>query len=179
MARQRWQGAAAQRHDVGQPQWPFLLDRATGEFLLGKPFVEVNWMNGFDEKGRPIRVPGMTPSAEGTKIYPGNAGGTSWYSPSYSLHTGLFYVSAWVDYFSTYVKEHQEYTEGLRYVGGYQRASIPRGETGTNVRKAEDGHGAIRAIDPATGEKKWEFTMQDVTDAGVLTTASDLLFSGG
>jgi len=82
--------------------------RATGEFLLGKPFVEVNWMNGFDEKGRPIRVPGMTPSAEGTKIYPGNAGGTSWYSPSYSLHTGLFYVSAWADYFLPYVKEHQE-----------------------------------------------------------------------
>jgi alcohol dehydrogenase (cytochrome c) len=157
----------------------YVLDRETGEFLLGKPFVEVNWMNGFDEKGRPIRAPGMFPSAEGTKIYPGNAGGTSWYSPSYSLHTRLFYVSAWVDYFSTYVKEHQEYTEGLRYVGGYQRASIPRGEGGPNVRKAEDGHGAIRAIDPATGERKWEFTMQDVTDAGILTTASDLLFSGG
>ena len=40
-------------------------------------------------------------------------------------------------------------------------------------------HGAIRAMDPKTGEKKWEFKMDDVTDAGVLTTASDLLFSGG
>ena len=34
-------------------------------------------------------------------------------------------------------------------------------------------------MDPKTGEKKWEFKMDDVTDAGVLTTASDLLFSGG
>jgi alcohol dehydrogenase (cytochrome c) len=30
-----------------------------------------------------------------------------------------------------------------------------------------------------TGDKKWEFKMNDVTYAGVLTTASDLLFSGG
>jgi len=30
-----------------------------------------------------------------------------------------------------------------------------------------------------TGEKRWDFNMADVTDAGVLTTASDLLFSGG
>jgi alcohol dehydrogenase (cytochrome c) len=37
----------------------------------------------------------------------------------------------------------------------------------------------VRAIDPKTGERKWEFKMADVTDAGILTTASDLLFSGG
>jgi alcohol dehydrogenase (cytochrome c) len=30
-----------------------------------------------------------------------------------------------------------------------------------------------------TGEKKWEFKMNDVTYAGVLSTASDLVFSGG
>jgi len=33
------------------------IDRSSGEFLLGKPFVEVNWMKGFDEKGRPMRTP--------------------------------------------------------------------------------------------------------------------------
>ena len=48
-----------------------------------------------------------------------------------------------------------------------------------NNRKEEDGHGAVRAIDPQTGERKWEFKMTDVTDAGILTTASDLLFTGG
>jgi alcohol dehydrogenase (cytochrome c) len=37
----------------------------------------------------------------------------------------------------------------------------------------------IRALDAHTGEKKWEFKMSDVTDGGILTTASDLLFSGG
>ena len=36
----------------------YALDRATGQFLYGKPFVEVNWMDGFDEKGRPVEVMG-------------------------------------------------------------------------------------------------------------------------
>jgi len=30
-----------------------------------------------------------------------------------------------------------------------------------------------------TGDKKWEYKMNDVTYAGVLSTASDLVFSGG
>jgi alcohol dehydrogenase (cytochrome c) len=51
--------------------------------------------------------------------------------------------------------------------------------TPINQRKEEEGYGAVRAIDPKTGERKWEFKMLDVTDAGILTTASDLLFSGG
>jgi alcohol dehydrogenase (cytochrome c) len=33
--------------------------------------------------------------------------------------------------------------------------------------------------DPHTGEKKWKFAMTDVTDSGILTTAADLLFTGG
>src|SRR5881409_1614514 len=67
----------------------YVLDRATGKFLLGKPFVKITWASGFDEKGRPTRVEGQAPSLEGTLVYPGNPGGTSWYSPSYSPGTGL------------------------------------------------------------------------------------------
>ena len=32
---------------------------------------------------------------------------------------------------------------------------------------------------PNTGEPKWRFMMYDVTDTGIVTTASDLLFTGG
>jgi alcohol dehydrogenase (cytochrome c) len=55
----------------------------------------------------------------------------------------------------------------------------PDGRAAENVRKDDEGHGAVRAIDPKSGKRVWEFKMNDVTDAGVLTTASDLLFSGG
>ena len=157
----------------------YVLDRSSGEFLLGKPFVEVNWMNGFDEKGRPMRVTGKVPTAEGTLIYPGNQGGTNWYSPSYSPHTGLFYIPTWADYSSIYVKGKQDYEEGRTYAGGFPRSAVPFGRNTQNFRKEEEGHGAIRAVDPVTGDRKWEFKMADVTDAGILTTASDLLFSGG
>ncbi len=158
----------------------YVLDRSTGQFLLGKPFVEVNWASGFDEKGRPMRVSGKLPSAEGTVITPGNQGGTNWYSPSFSPSTGLFYIPSWVNYSSVYLKAPAEYTEGRRYlgtsprslIGGLQQAKI-------NTRKDNEGYGAVRAIDPQTGERKWEYKMNDVTDAGILTTASDLLFSGG
>ena len=34
------------------------------------------------------------------------------------------------------------------------------------------------AVDAATGERKWKFDFVDVTDSGLLATASDLLFSG-
>jgi outer membrane protein assembly factor BamB len=41
------------------------------------------------------------------------------------------------------------------------------------------GHGAVIAVDPVTGERKWKFDMTDVTDSGILTTGSDLVFTGG
>jgi alcohol dehydrogenase (cytochrome c) len=38
--------------------------------------------------------------------------------------------------------------------------------------------GAIRAIDPATGQRRWEFALVTPAWAGVLSTASGLVFSG-
>jgi alcohol dehydrogenase (cytochrome c) len=41
------------------------------------------------------------------------------------------------------------------------------------------GTGAVIALDPRTGERRWKFEMTDVTTSGILTTASDVLFTGG
>ncbi|MBK7927806.1 MAG: PQQ-dependent dehydrogenase, methanol/ethanol family [Bryobacterales bacterium] len=157
----------------------YVLDRKTGEFLTGKPFTKVTWMVGFDARGRPKKVEGAAPSKEGTLIYPGVQGGTNWYSPSYSPRTGLFYFSAWNGSYSTFVKAPDKYVEGQRFLGGYPRSSfgLSRG-TQVNTRKPDQGHGAVMAVDGATGEKKWQLDFIDVTDSGILTTASDLLFTG-
>jgi len=160
----------------------YVLDRATGKFLLGKPFVEVNWASGFDEAGRPMRIPGKVPTPEGTVIFPGNQGGTNWYSPSFSPRTGLFYIPSWVNYSSVYIKADADYEEGKRFVGTSPRSLIGGANGGAakiNTRRDDEGYGAVRAIDPMTGDRKWEFKMNDVTDAGIMTTGSDLLFSGG
>ena len=157
----------------------YVLDRETGEFLLGKPFVKQTWAAGLDEDGRPVKIPGRGPSSEGTKTWPGVQGGTNWYAPSFSPITNLFYLSVWEGYYSIYFKWDQEYEPGTRYLGG-----SPRGPVSSTSRRRfmnyteEDGYGAIRALDPLTGERVWEFSMTDVTDSGLLTTASNVLFSG-
>jgi alcohol dehydrogenase (cytochrome c) len=149
----------------------YVLDRISGEFLLGKPFVKVNWMDGFDEKGRPMRVPGKIPTPSGALITPTVLGGTNWYPPSYSPRTGLFYIPSW------------ENTGTIATEGAWPRGTgnTPMGQAHlqTNLKVEQEGYGAVRAFDPKTGEKKWEYKMNDVTWAGVLSTASDLVFSGG
>jgi len=156
----------------------YVLDRVTGKFLLGKAFVRQNWNLGFDETGRPMRSPRAKPSAEGTYIEPGTQGGTNWYSPSFSPRTGLFYVSSWDNYSTiSRLAAVVPWTEGRKYTG---RAPAGGGRSaGAPYRTEAEGYGAVRAIDPKTGEKKWDFKMVDYTESGILTTAADLLFSGG
>jgi alcohol dehydrogenase (cytochrome c) len=163
------------------------LDRRNGEFLFAKAFVKQNWNIGFDN-GRPVKAPGAKPTPEGTVIFPGTQGGTNWYSPSFSPHTGLFYVSVWDNYsaVSTYAevapwKPYTKYTgRAPRGAGSGRGAAGAGGGRASAANRTEaEGYGAVRALDPKTGERKWEFKMVDYTEAGVLTTASDLLFSGG
>jgi alcohol dehydrogenase (cytochrome c) len=160
----------------------YVLDRENGRFLSGIPFVKVNWMSAFDEGGKPIQTP---PQGPGTIVFPGNQGGTNWYSPSYSPRTGLFYVSAWENYGSIYRKEATPYQEGRRYNGGGFQVAMPNPDAPPMRRNPINdwtdtvGRGAVIALDPKTGQPKWKFQMYDVTDGGILTTASDLLFTGG
>lgn len=162
----------------------YVLDRSNGNFLLGKPFVKVNWMSGFTPNGRPIQ----TPQLAGLPTFPGNQGGTNWYSPSFSPNTGLFYLSIWDDYGSIYTPQPAEYKAGTVFGGGSPRpfTPVPGAPAVPTLRRGAInnwteavGHGAVIAIDPKTGDRKWTYYMTDVTDSGILTTASDLLFTGG
>ncbi|MBZ5602392.1 MAG: PQQ-dependent dehydrogenase, methanol/ethanol family [Acidobacteriia bacterium] len=157
----------------------YVFDRETGKFLSGTPFAKENWAIGLDEAGRPMRAPNMSPTPAGTLIYPNLFGATNWYSPSYSPRTQLFYIPSWQDSNMVMAKMQQKYVPGQRYTGGLPRAANA-GRRGTRNTPVEDSaYGSILAMDPFTGKKKWEFKMSDVTDSGILTTASDLLFAGG
>ena len=162
----------------------YALDRATGRFLTGRPYVEVNWAEGLDDSGRPVQ----TPQPPGAITYPGVQGGTNWYSPSYSPSTGLFYLSVWENYGSVFApsSDADEYREGQLFLGGRPMSPIPGAATPPAIRRGHinewteaTGTGAVVALDPRTGERKWKFEMTDVTTSGILTTASDLLFTGG
>jgi outer membrane protein assembly factor BamB len=48
-----------------------------------------------------------------------------------------------------------------------------------NTWHEKNAHGAVIAIDPQTGAQRWTFDMHDITSSGILTTAGDVLFTGG
>jgi alcohol dehydrogenase (cytochrome c) len=164
----------------------YAIDRTTGKFLLGKAFVKQTWNIGFDEVGRPMKAPGIDPKpTDGRHLLPGTQGGTNWYSPSFSPNTGLFYVSSWENYDAPTSKGLiEEWKEGGKYSGNGRPPGAPRRARGAGrgpvpgYKTEEEGYGAVKALDPATGQQKWEFKLVDWTESGVLTTASDLLFSG-
>jgi alcohol dehydrogenase (cytochrome c) len=188
-----WKGAALKAMLWANRNGNFyVLDRATGKFLLGKPFVKVNWMSGFDDSGKPIQ----TTQPPGMPTYPAVQGGTNWYSPSYSPRTRLMYVSAWEDEGEMFGGVPVEYKEGMNFGGGNLSLFVPQADAPTkpipnaptipNLRRGPinnwtdaGGHGAVLAIDPITGTVKWRFRMTDVTDSGIVSTASDLIFTGG
>jgi alcohol dehydrogenase (cytochrome c) len=162
----------------------YLLDRATGKFLLGQPFVKVNWASGFDANGRPIQ----TPQPLGAPTYPGNQGGTNWFPPAFNPKTGLFYFSAWENYASIYKREAATYEPGKTFAGASPSVLVPApGATSPGIGRktlintwtSETGSGATIAMDPQTGKRVWTFPQYDVTEAGLLTTASGLVFTGG
>jgi len=150
----------------------YVLDRATGEFLLGKAFAQQNWASGLDEKGRPMKLAEASPTREGARVYPAVQGATNWYAPSYNPNTGLYYLSVW-EFGTTYHKGDPTYTRGNRYVG-----SLPERAWPNILEDADPGYGALRALDPQTGDRVWEMRMTNVTESGLLSTAGDLLFSG-
>jgi alcohol dehydrogenase (cytochrome c) len=160
----------------------YVLDRETGRFLAGYPFVKVNWASGLDANGVPLQ----TLQPPGAVTYPGVQGGTNWYSPSYSPRTGLFYLSVWDDYGAIYTPVPVEYKEGQRFGGGRLASPLAPGaamvpfvrRSPINTWTEAAGRGAVVALDPRTGQRKWAFQMTDVSTAGMLTTATDLLFTG-
>jgi alcohol dehydrogenase (cytochrome c) len=145
----------------------YLLDRVTGEFISGTAFAKQTWANGLDAHGRPILVPGKEPSADGVLVYPGLEGAANWPPPSYSPRTGLFYVQAQDDYGQVYYKLKRAFEPGNHFENGDAQNLL-----------GHEPYGAIKAIEVATGKVRWEFKEQTASNAGVLTTASGLLFSG-
>ena len=145
----------------------YVLDRVTGEFLRGTPFAMQTWAERIDENGRPIRIPGMLPNEEGVLVYPSINGAANWWSNTYSPRTELLYVVTY-DGAETFFIGEDEYVPGELFVGGGADRYVPQ-ETYASM---------IRALDPRTGDTRWEFSLQPKTQSGLLSTASDLVFGG-
>jgi alcohol dehydrogenase (cytochrome c) len=151
----------------------YLIDRVTGEFLYGRPFVDVNWMDGFDENGRPNQV--RFPTPEGTEFRPHVHGATNWAPPAFSPRTGLYYVSHWEDSATVAVEGQFPRAAGINT----RQTAMGQIDQQRFFNSEDEAHGVVRAYDPRTLDQVWEHTMADITWAGTLATAGDLVFGGG
>lgn len=156
----------------------YVLDRETGDFISATPFVkDISWASGIDENGRPIFVeenrPGdPTEAADGKKgevvfASPSFLGGKNWMPMAHSPKTGLFYVPS-NEWGMDIWNEPITYKKGAAYLG-----------SGFTIKPNYEDHiGSLKAIDPDTGELKWEFKNDAPLWAGVMTTAGGLVFTG-
>jgi alcohol dehydrogenase (cytochrome c) len=147
----------------------YVLDRTNGSFIFAKPYTHVTWAKEIGADGRPVVLPNTDPTAEGTRVCPGGVGGTNWHSPSYSRRTRLFYLFSKEQCDTFMADETLEPTHrpGRPFIGS---AFFPLPQ--------EQDSSAIRAIDPKTGNLRWEFKHFSGAWAGVLSTAGGLVFSG-
>jgi alcohol dehydrogenase (cytochrome c) len=142
----------------------YSLDRVTGKFIDGRDYVKQNWASGLDEAGRPVRIAGVKPSAEGTLIWPSLSGGSNWYSSTYDPKTNLYYVNV-KEQAAIYHQGDANYRPGALFNGGGQKDY-----------KGEDPYGAVRALDVVTGELRWEYRLHSPSHSGLMSTAGGLIF---
>jgi alcohol dehydrogenase (cytochrome c) len=145
----------------------YVLDRADGKFLSAKAFGKVTWTPGIGADGRPLPVASVAKAkAEGERVCPGALGMTNWYSPSYSPQTKLLYVAT-SNECDIFTKAPQKYRAGHDFLGSVY---VPD--------PIERPRGAVKAIDPLTGEVKWEFPYFSNPNGGALSTAGGVVFAG-
>ncbi len=146
----------------------YVLDRVTGEFVLGRAYIAQTWADGLDAKGRPIVIPNTDPTEEGRRVCPDALGGTNWSAPSFSPDTGLFYFLL-RNSCATYTYKTKTPIAGRPYTG-----------TGQQVDPGDAAQtGAIAALDPLTGDIRWRFDMHEAqATIGVLATKGGLVFGG-
>ncbi len=159
----------------------YALDRTTGEFVWGTPFVKkLTWTKGLTEDGKPIDydpnkqiqtyIPGTAPTREepvGTSC-PGNMGGKNWPPTAYNPELNLWYIPV-IESCNQMVNE--EMIPGESYK--------PREFfTGGGPRQHEPITGSITAIDAGTGEIVAKHETEYPQLGGILTTAGGLVFAG-
>jgi alcohol dehydrogenase (cytochrome c) len=146
----------------------YVLDRVTGTLISGKPFTGTKWARELGPDGKPIvlnsgqMMPGDTKEPQ---CVPDLRGGTNYNPPSYDPALQLFFVMA---------------RESCAIYTPVKQAMVPaRSFMSGGMKKLPDpDYSAVRAIDPKTQTIKWEYKLPTPSLAGVMSTATGLVFAG-
>lgn len=166
----------------------YVIDRVTGKFISGQPWVEVTWAKGLDEAtGRPIVNEEAHYGETAIPITPGPGGAHNWSPMSFNPNTGLVYIPTTTEgSFNYSIDPKFEYKAGQQNMGlapffGPNGPIIPDKRldappsVGPKLPKGID-RGALIAWDPATQTRKWIVNGGGSIGGGTVTTAGNLVF---
>jgi len=155
----------------------YVLDRSNGKLLAANKYVKVTWADRVDMKtGRPVWSEATKEIFKhGAKVqtWPFIAGGTNWFPMSFSPLTGLAYVNTFnigAEYEPLPVEAVKDLKVGDRSGGNTVKV--------TSLYPDPDPRGYLKAIDPLTGQAKWQTGFKSPNYAGTLVTAGGLVFTG-
>jgi alcohol dehydrogenase (cytochrome c) len=155
----------------------YTMDRNNGQLIVAKPYTEVTWTKGIDQKtGKPIDydpsrdiqiysgVANQTPTESGKKACPTHVGGNNYWPSSYSQATRLLYVAGQTgcDYMSIDTEKH----------------SKEKGWNGGSYKTPDRYESSLSAIDPVSGEVRQTVHLPYPNYSGTLATAGGLVVLG-
>jgi alcohol dehydrogenase (cytochrome c) len=159
--------AVVQANKLG---YVYTLDRITGKFLSGVPFVKsVTWGGPDPVTGKGVENPGLRPTMGGppVEVCPSLLGATGWQPKVYSPKTGYLYIPS------------NEFCMRYAYVADltYKRGQLFTGVTVEHFSRAEQA-GVLRAFDVNQNKVVWEWSNRTPLISHTLSTGGDLVFQG-
>jgi alcohol dehydrogenase (cytochrome c) len=149
----------------------YVLDRTNCKLIAAHAYVKVNWATQIDlDTGRPVLtdVQKRFQAGEEVEIWPSR--GTNAVPVAFDPNTGLVYADTW-----NIARIQKIAPPAPQEMGG--------ATTGVEARppqmKPGDVLGHFLAINPLTGEKKWEIPLTELpSSAGMLATGGGIIFTG-
>jgi len=156
----------------------YVLDRQTGEFISGTPFVSgITWASGLDPKtGRPIESRTAYDGLKPVIVSPDPGGAHNWNPMAFNPATGLVYLAAKNGTQALHAPDAQwkydPQSTNLGADGRYEGPLLAR------LIAMPPPKGELLAWDPVRRRAAWRAPSPVVDGGGVLTTAANLVFQG-
>jgi alcohol dehydrogenase (cytochrome c) len=149
----------------------YVLDRTNCKLIAANAYVRVNWATHVDlNTGRPVLTDVYTRFLAGEEVEIWPSRGTNAVPIAFDPDSGLVYASTWD------VPRVQKIAPPKPEVLGGNSAGVT---SRIPAVRPGDVLGHFVAINPLTGEKKWEVPLTDFPgSAGMLATGGGLVFTG-
>src|SRR5262249_18547125 len=157
----------------------YVLDRKTGELLSAEPYVKVTWASGIDKKtGRPQFTDSADYSKQPQMTFPSPYGGHNWQPMAFNPQTGLVYIPAQeIPFLYVNDEKFKVRKRGFNNGMGLIAQGIPEDNFSVGAL-LNITNGKLSAWDPVNQKEVWKVDYDNPWNAGVLTTAGNLVFTG-